>query len=559
MGQILKAFISYRRRDAYVPFKNGEADYSFVTGLQRALRQAGFNEVFLDTGDIEISEDYKTKIYDAVSHADLVVAVVGNRWLDILREKEKSGEYDILLDEIKIALDQDREIVPLLVDGANMPNESDLPEPIRPFHDRNAQSAKSADFEQKIVAPMARIAGKITWRRQRASWWFRAYLVVACLAWYLCAFQPNIIGSLEFGPKSWGAMAAVWSGFFIWPFFFLPLALLALCPPILSIIESATSTSRLHDKIIYLTPFIFGTILAGLAIAIELGGRETPWSIHPALPDCSHASSATRFQPLSHYNAAPDGAFAQDFGDQFWMKDSCWPNVFYYLTVPLYSGSTSSEYSEYLARRPAIARSFNSMLKDGGAPHSMVFYPYVISFSVLIWFLGTGVVMSIFYVMVQIRRPDDSAILRRPSERAYIYLTYTFITMMIWVPFRINTDYFKYLYSCVDYSVCNSVDPNIYFVDMVLAVSLLICYSFLTLGLVVKYRRLTLGLLGALAVALTLLGAFLIFSYRAQLAGISGTWQFSVGLSIPIILLMLALGYAFDPSITRFDSLERED
>ncbi|MBR0898539.1 toll/interleukin-1 receptor domain-containing protein [Bradyrhizobium tropiciagri] len=556
MGQILKAFISYRRRDAYVSFKNGEADNSLVIGLQGALRKAGFNEVFLDTGNIEISEDYKTKIYDAVSDADLVVAVVGNRWLDILREKEKSGEYDILLDEIKIALDREKEIVPLLVDGASMPNESDLPESIRPFHDRNAQSTKSADFEQKIVGPMARIAGKITWRRQRASWWFRAYLIVACLAWYFCAIQPHIVGFLEFGPKSWGAMAAIWSGFFIWPIFFLPLALFALRPPILSIIESVTSTSRFHDKIVYLTPLIFGTILAGLAIAIELGGQETPWSIHPALPDCPRASSATRFQPLSHYNAAPDAAFTQDFGDQFWMKDSCWPNVFYYLTVPLYSASASSE---YLARRPAIAHSFNSMLRDGGAPHSMVFYPYVISFSVLIWLLGTGVVMSIFYVMVQIRRPDDFSILRLPSERAYIYLTYTFITMMIWVPFRINTDYFKYLYSCTDSPACHSVDPKLYFVDMVLAVSLLICYSFLSLGLVVKYKRWALALLGALAVTVALLGALLIYKYRVQLAGISDTWQFSVGLSIPIILLMLALGYAFDPSITRFDGVEKDD
>lgn len=130
---------------------------------------------------------------------------------------------------------------------------------------------------------------------------------------------------------------------------------------------------------------------------------------------------------------------------------------------------------------------------------------------------------------------------------------------MIWVPFRINTDYFKYLYSCEDYGNCPGAGLELYLTDVVLAVTLLICYAFLTIGLVVKYRRLALGLLGAFAVALTLVGAFLIYWFRTEIAQISDSWRFSVAISIPVILVMLALGYAFDPSVARFNEARKDN
>ena len=88
MARIFKAFISYRRHDAYIPLKEGGAlDYAFIERLKSALKSVGFDDVFVDTGNIKVGENYESKIYRAVSESDLIVAVVGNKWLDILREK----------------------------------------------------------------------------------------------------------------------------------------------------------------------------------------------------------------------------------------------------------------------------------------------------------------------------------------------------------------------------------------------------------------------------------------------------------------------------------------
>jgi hypothetical protein len=107
MVRILKAFISYRRHDAYMGSKDGgDLDFGFIHRLENALTNAGFDDVFVDTGDIKIGENYESKIYKAVSDSDLIVAVVGSKWLDILREKAAAGERDTLLREIRAGLKQ---------------------------------------------------------------------------------------------------------------------------------------------------------------------------------------------------------------------------------------------------------------------------------------------------------------------------------------------------------------------------------------------------------------------------------------------------------------------
>src|SRR5258705_13127911 len=105
MGRSFRAFISYRRHDAYIPLKDGGAlDYSFIERLRDALKRVGFDDVFVDTGNIKVGDNYESKLFRAVSEADLIVAVVGSKWLDILRERAAAGERDTLLREIRAGI-----------------------------------------------------------------------------------------------------------------------------------------------------------------------------------------------------------------------------------------------------------------------------------------------------------------------------------------------------------------------------------------------------------------------------------------------------------------------
>jgi hypothetical protein len=485
MARIFKAFISYRRHDAYIPLKEGGVlDYAFIEGLRSALKSVGFDDVFVDTGNIKVGENYESKIYRAVSESDLIVAVVGNKWLDILREKAASGERDTLLREIRAGLRQEKEIIPLLVDGVAMPAEGDLPQEIKPFHYENGLAVKSTDAPETIATALADKARQVTEARKLDSRWVTVYRIIAAIAYVCCAILPLIVGWLEFGLDSWLGMAAIWSGLFFWPAMFLLFALVALRRPILVLVDTAVN-SRGWDRLTYLSPLLFGALLAVVATALELSGDETPWSVYPALPGCSQAA-ASELRPLSAYDQS--NALKEDspYLNRVWLTQKCWPDVFYYLTVPLLRGTPPAA---YLVDRKAVARTFNMVMRrDIKVAHSWTFLAYLVSFLIFMLFGCTGIVMSIFYAMVQIRRPDDDSVLRLPSENAFLCLTYTLVTVMIWIPFRINTDYFKYLYSCDSYPNCD-VDLKLYLTDAAMAAMLLLCYLFLTVGLIGKFGR----------------------------------------------------------------------
>jgi hypothetical protein len=561
MGRDLSAFISYRRRDAYLqPKPDGSLDFGFIDKLAEALKIAGFKDVFVDTSSIEGGQTYDSKIRKNILDCDLFIAVIGGNWLDILRTRQRMAAPDDVVREIRIARAREKAIIPLLIDGTGMPPLIELPEQIRRFHFQNGVPIKSTDSAEAIAATLKASASRISRIRSLISGWTKAYFTFSCLAYLCCAILPNVVGWREFGRPAWTGMASVWSGFYIWPIVFLLFILVALYRPLTTLVESVITAPTAAIRRTYAMPLVAGTVLSVLATAIEVAGPfEVPWSIHPVLPGCAGPSStpSTDVAILSSYDSGAQpqsaGPLQDQYGKEFWMVDKCWPNVFYYLTVPVYEGAINPG---YLAERPAVQRAFKSLLTSNLAWSETV-RPYVVSFWILAWLGGTGIVMSIFFVMVQIRRPEDDDVLRLPGEDAYLCLTYSFVALVAWLPFRMNTLYFKKLYSCETLGNC-SVDPLLYFNDGVLGSVLIIAYAFVTTGLLIKYRRLALAFLGSFSVATILLGAFAVYRFGDKIAEFSGRWQFYAGIAIPLILIMTALWYLFDPATRDVEEFDQE-
>ena len=557
MDRILKAFISYRRHDSFIQADNAAAlDFAFIDKLAEALKKAGFQYVFVDRGAIKGGYNYDSTIHQAIVDCDLIVVLIGGKWLEILKERTAAGGQDALVREIRAGLKQEKEIVPLLVDGASMPEEGDLPAQIRSFHYQNGIVVSSQDSIDTLATALADPTSRVASTSRLSSRWGRTYTALAFVAYFLCALLPHFVGVMEFGRDTWTGLIAVWSGLFVWPILFLPFALIGMRRPFLTLIESSINTPRLRDKLLYLSPLAVGTVVTAGVLLLEIMSLETPWTIHPVLPGCAATSAFKDSDALSHYGASSDAEFKTRYGNEFWMKDKgkCWPNAFFYLIVPAYQNIANAGYRD---SRPQLVRDFKAMLSNSSAPYSALFFPYIVSFAILAWIGCTGVAMSVLYVLMRIRRPSDGSVLSLPSEDAYLCLTYTFVTVMIWVPFRINTNYFKYLSLCENLGNC-SIDPKAYFTDIVLVEMLVICYAFLSAGLLVKYRRLALGSLGAFAVMVSLLCAFALLHFRQELAPLTDTWQFFVTVSIPVFVAMAALWYQFDPAVVHFNDFRRD-
>ena len=126
-------FINYRRKDA-----PGMAGRLF----DRLEHDFSEDQLFFDVDNIPAGRDFIAYLDEQVEACDVLLAVVGPDWqsqLDTQEYKEAGKQTkDFVRIEIEAALRQDKTVIPVLVSGAEMPREEDLPEALQPFARRNA-------------------------------------------------------------------------------------------------------------------------------------------------------------------------------------------------------------------------------------------------------------------------------------------------------------------------------------------------------------------------------------------------------------------------------------
>ncbi len=570
-GEGLSAFISYRRRDVYDPVSStAETDKEAVRALAEKIRSIleglGFEEVFLDTDTMQFGDHYEAKIHSAIKNCDLFVPLIGRAWLEICEQRAVNGEDDFVLREIHAAVRYEKEIVPILVAGARMPEPSDLPEEIRTLHFKHALSISPEDTNESVSRLLSNKVESLSARQRLGRRWTYGYALLALAIYYFAAFEPNRVGLDEYGADAWIGMATRWSGLFVWPLVFLPFALVALYRPMQILIEGVMNATRLSDVLSNLTPLIFGCIIAGLGLSLEIYSPEqVPWTVHPVFAMESGALDCGPSRVGSYANAELKAVVAYGSGGDlqsrqeapFWLTNKCWPNALFYLTDERLVISDA-----YRRERPKVHQAFMRVLntkhlEQNGVPYSRTFWAYLVSFSILALLGAVGAAMAAFFVVASIRGRDQYVEYRLPSEDAYLSLTYAFVSLMFWVPFRMVTNYTKKRYYCADVEAC-ALDPSVFLTDFVIGSIFFIGYACMAIGLIVKHRRVALGLLSAVSVSAIVALSYLVYTYGDRISALAGDWRLYVAVSIPSIMLLLLLGYQFHPAIVRFNDFKKE-
>jgi hypothetical protein len=114
----------------------------------------GEDLVFKDVDSIPLGTDFRRVIADAVGRCDVLLAIIGDDWLDATDEasgRRIDDPNDFVHIEIRAALERDIPVIPVLVERTNMPRDKDLPEPLRPLAFRNAISVRpDPDFHNDM-------------------------------------------------------------------------------------------------------------------------------------------------------------------------------------------------------------------------------------------------------------------------------------------------------------------------------------------------------------------------------------------------------------------------
>jgi hypothetical protein len=178
-----KIFISYRRADT------GPEAGRLRTDL---VHHFGEQQIFRDKESIPPGVDWREEVRSALSGDTVVLALIGRTWTTgtdasgrrIIDSTESNNRL-----ELETALREDLKTIPVLVEGAQIPNETELPEPLRKLLTRNAARLRDDDWDQDarrifktlesfgVQPARADLVGPRRWLARPQAWLAAAALV----------------------------------------------------------------------------------------------------------------------------------------------------------------------------------------------------------------------------------------------------------------------------------------------------------------------------------------------------------------------------------------------
>jgi hypothetical protein len=139
-----KIFLSYRREDS-----SGQAGRL----NDRLALEFGRDSIFMDVDGIPLGTDFVRRLTAEVASCDVLLAVIGPKWIDIRDEYENrriDDPNDFVRVEIGAALNRDIPVIPILLDGTKMPRVQQLPSDLHALAVRNALDLRHASFHSDL-------------------------------------------------------------------------------------------------------------------------------------------------------------------------------------------------------------------------------------------------------------------------------------------------------------------------------------------------------------------------------------------------------------------------
>ena len=152
-----RIFVNYRRDD--------------VPGDARGVRDGlaakfGKSSVFMDVDNLLVGQRFDVELAKALDACDVLIAVIGPRWMDLLTTRTASGERDYVREEIAAALKRNIVVIPVRVgrEGSMpaLPRADDLPR-------GHPRSRPLPEARCRARALRSRHGGADRWHRRRSQ------------------------------------------------------------------------------------------------------------------------------------------------------------------------------------------------------------------------------------------------------------------------------------------------------------------------------------------------------------------------------------------------------
>jgi len=156
-------FINYRREDS-----SPEAGRLY----SNLLHEFGSNHVFMDTSGIRPGEQWPESLEKALHSARLMVVVIGPEWLRASNEwgqRRIDLEDDWVRHEIEKALQDKKDILPVLVGRAKLPPAKGLPESIVSLIERQVVEIRDQFWDHDVLLVVDKVRSLVSLPKERSD------------------------------------------------------------------------------------------------------------------------------------------------------------------------------------------------------------------------------------------------------------------------------------------------------------------------------------------------------------------------------------------------------
>ena len=140
----LTVFICYRRDDS--------AGYAGRL-CDRLVKALGRDRVFRDADGLQPGDNFLQSIRERIAAADVLFVLIGSRWLaatDRDGYRRLDDPHDLVRLEIELGLERKKRVIPIILPGAVMPTEKDLPATMAPLAQCQAVEVREMHFDHDV-------------------------------------------------------------------------------------------------------------------------------------------------------------------------------------------------------------------------------------------------------------------------------------------------------------------------------------------------------------------------------------------------------------------------
>jgi hypothetical protein len=180
-------FINYRRDDTIATAGRIH---------DRLTQSFGKKRIFMDVDHIPAGADFIDYIESKLAECGVLLAIIGPHWVnarDGAGLRRLDDPKDVVLNEIHMALQRGIAVIPVLVDGADMPKAEHLPNALKPIARRNAVELRNSQFGGDADRLIRKIREVVKDSEAGTSRWWVAVagaIATVLLGWGATRFVP---------------------------------------------------------------------------------------------------------------------------------------------------------------------------------------------------------------------------------------------------------------------------------------------------------------------------------------------------------------------------------